>query len=217
MSFDKRWFDALATLTEDKLKRVSTRPRRVPSVENLLEEDLVDPGFAEPLDEFVRELADRGHRLGTRIRTEPKHVYTYPQGTAYKRQKNVGFYGTDSPRIRIGVGLRLEERSSESGLEQLEAFLRPIAENPQAFDDLYDRLGGYSELMSEGWYPPDVDPERPSAKFTERRPGTKGDWMFYGAQLHREDPADRWVLSDVSRVAGFAAEVFEVIERTPFG
>jgi hypothetical protein len=217
MPFNKRWFDTLASLTKDKLSHVSTRSRRVPSVENLLDEDLVGPEFAEPVDELVQELADRGHRLGTRIRVEPQHVYTYPQGTAYKRQKNVGFYGTDSPRMRIGVGLRLEERSSESGVKQLEAFLRPIAENPQAFDDLYHRLGGYSELMNEGWYPPEVDPERPSAKYTERRPETKGDWMFYGAQLSREDPAHRWILADVGRVAGFAAEVFEVIERTPFG
>jgi hypothetical protein len=217
MSFDKHWFGTLATLTKEKLDHIVTRPRRVPAVEDLLQEDVVGNDFAELLDLLVRELNERGHQLGTRIRVEPQHVYTYPQGTAYERQKNIGLYGTSPGRLRIGIGFRLEESNSEIALKQLEAFRKPIVENPQGFNELHNCLGGYHELMDDGWYPPDVDTERPSDKFTQRRPGSGGDWMFYGAQLHCKDPAHRWILADISRVAEFAAEVFEVIERTPFG
>lgn len=99
MSFDKRWFGTLATLTKEKLDHIVTRPRRVPAVEDLLQEDVVGNDFAEPLDLLVRELDEHGHQLGTRIRVEPQHVYTYPQGTAYERQKNIGLYGTSPGRL----------------------------------------------------------------------------------------------------------------------
>lgn len=119
-----------------------------PSVTELYNAGRVSHGFLNTLGDLVKGIYKAGHKLSPSFRAYPQHICTFPDGKTFRKQINIGFYAGDDPahdHVRIGLGFRLNQEMSPSGIDEYVDFLVDIAERPAEFDAVFSSLGGYAE------------------------------------------------------------------------
>ena len=67
-----------------------------------------------------------GHKLFPCFSAYPQHVCAFPDGKAFRKQINMGFYAGGDPdddHARIGLGLSLNQEKSQNGIDEYVDFL----------------------------------------------------------------------------------------------
>lgn len=147
MSFDRHFFDELRTLTKPLVEQIDPVNFR-PSVTELYNAGIVSHGFLNTLGDLVKGIYKTGFKLSPSFRAYPQHICTFPDGKAFRKQINIGFYAGDDPahdHVRIGLGFRLNQEISQKGIDEYVDFLGDVAERPAEFDGTLAALGGYAE------------------------------------------------------------------------
>lgn len=210
MGFDVKFFDELRTLTRPVVEQIDPVNFR-PTVTELYNAGHVSHGFLNTLGDLVKGVYKAGHKLYPSFRAYPQHICTFPDGKAFRRQINIGFYAGDGPEndyARIGLGFSLNQEMSQKGIDEYVDFLGDIAERPDEFDSTFASLGGYAEpehLL-------DIHPL--SRAVLADKPDFSDDWRFYGKCLTRKD--DEAVLSSIDSFIREAVSVFDKITKAGF-
>lgn len=207
MAFNKHFFDELRTLTRPVVEQIAPESSR-PSVTELYKAGFVSHGFLNTLGDLVKGIYKAGHKLSPSFRAYPQHVCTFPDGKAFRKQINIGFYAgndPDSDHARIGIGFSLNQEKSQKGIDEYVDFLGDIAERPDEFDATVASLGGYAE-------PEHLLGILPLSKAVlADRPDFADDWRFYGKCLTRKD--DEAVLSSMDNFIREAVSVFDKLKK----
>ena len=207
MTFNQEFFDELRCINQSDLGAIipgSIRPR----VSELKAAGLVTPNFAAVLEILVRKLHKKRKSLAFNADfvAYPGHICTFPDGLAFRRQLNTGFFAGDTPDndgIRFGLGFSINKNFSQTGVDEYTDFLVKVVSAPENFDEFIEKVGGYAEpdLMHT------VSPM--SLSITENTPDYDGDWRFFGRYLSWRN--DRDIVSDMELLVEEMIKVFELI------
>lgn len=210
MGFDRHFFDELRTLSRAVVGQVDPENFR-PTVTELYNASLVSHGFLNTLGDLVKGVYKAGYKLSPSFRAYPQHICTFPDGKAFRKQINIGFYAGDDPaydHVRIGLGFRLNQETSQKGIDEYVDFLGDIAERPVEFDATFSSLGGYAE-------PEHLLETHPLSKAVlTDKPDFADDWRFFGKCLTRTD--DDAILSSIDSFVREAVSVFDVLTKSGF-
>lgn len=225
--FEEKWFERLADLDENTVGVLKSHeyPNLRPTLGDLRERNLIGDLLADRATSLVDTInSNYGRDLYSDFRAIVHHVYTYTRKRSFRRQKNIAFTAEgESWHLRVGIGFDVDRSMKEDGVEDYNDFIQKVDDQPEKFDGLISRLGGYVEPRdgtarpddlsdrakrlgaSDFFLRPDLHPERHSIS-----------WRFFGAKLRFNDPAHRWIMVSQRRLARFANRVFEEIEASPF-
>lgn len=210
MQFNRHFFDELRTLIRPVIEQIDPESFR-PSVTELYNAGIVSHGFLNTLGDLVKGVYKAGYKLSPSFRAYPQHICTFPDGKAFRRQINIGFYAGDDPaldHVRIGLGFPMNLVMSQNGIDDYVDFVGDVAERPAEFDAVFSSLGGNAE-------PEHLLEALPlsSAVLTDK-PDFTDDWRFYGKRLTRTD--DEAALSSMDGFIREAVSVFDKISKAGF-
>lgn len=207
MAFNQEYFDELRSINQSDLGAIihdSIRPR----VSELKAAGLASPHFAATLETLVRKLYKKrkGLVFNADFLAYPGHICTFPDGRAFRRQLNIGFFAGDTPDddgIRFGLGFSINKNFSQAGVDEYTDFLVKAVSAPETFDEFLEKVGGYAE--------PDMlnDISPMSLSIRQHTPDYDGDWRFFGRYLSWQN--DREILCDMDLLVEEMAGVLGLI------
>jgi hypothetical protein len=215
--FDGAWFDELRTLTEPRIAQVPKEAFR-PTIGELRAYDIRALGnrFVMVIDDLIRRLAHTRYPMSGKFRVQERHIYTFTEGHAFKRQWNIAFTaGEDSSEdtARIGLGFRFIRHFDSGAIYEYGDLLMKVAQHKKEFDTAFATLGNYVErpdgLFIHG-------PLSDEVLSNEYQPDFEHDWRFYGRCLRGSDFTDRQILQTPDLFEREVLRVFETIRQARF-
>ena len=209
MIFEQDFFNELRSINQSDLGGIipdSIRPR----VSELKVAGIVSPHFAALLETLVKKLHKKRKAIifNADFIAYPGHICTFPDGRAFRRQLNIGFFAGENPDhdgIRIGLGFSINKNFSQAGVDEYTDFLVKVVSAPDIFDEFFGKGGGYIE-------PEMLNSVLPmSFSIREHSPDYGGDWRFFGRYLSWRN--DRDIICDMDLLVEEMIRVFDLIAK----
>lgn len=184
MNINKDFFNELRSINRSELAVIAPELFR-PRVSELHASGLVSQQFVNTIESLVRKLNRRRKRFAFMpdFIAYPGHICTFPDGRAFRRQLNIGFFaGEDQENdgIRIGLGFPINREFSQEGWSYYTDFLIKVVAFPEVFDLFFERVGSYAEPASLMIVSP------MSLSIKQHTPDQDSDWRFFGQYLSWE-------------------------------
>src|ERR1700733_3605329 len=198
--FDWAWFDELRTLTEPRIARVPKEAFR-PTIGEVRAYDsrALSDRFVRVIDDLIRGLARTDYPMSGRFRVEERHIYTFTDGHAFKRQWNIAFTAREDSSedtARIGLGFRFIRNFDSGAIDEYGEFIMAVAQRRKDFDSLFAGLGNYIERPGGMFV---TGPLSDEVLSNQHQPDFEDDWRFYGRCLRAGHSADREILESPDR------------------
>jgi hypothetical protein len=209
VTLDKDFFNELRSIIQSDLGAIipeSIRPR----VSELKSARLVSQRFAAVLETLIKKLHKKRKNLifNADFIAYPGHICTFPDGRAFRRQLNIGFFASDDPdfdSIRFGLGFSINKNYSQAGVDEYNDFLVKVLGNPDTFNQFFCEVGGYAEpeFMNS------ISPMPLSIQ--THTPVYTGDWRIFGNLLTWKDDCE--IISNMDLLVEEMVRVFDLIAR----